>query len=493
MVAETFYPSLGFGGMMQTGHQFMARRVVAGAKPQYAWFGALVFVVAGLMALGAGAQSVPIAMEGGLSTGERFAGTVQRERDGILTLRSSGRAAATTISGHNVLDLTLRISPGLRQALQAEHQRQPWPPGAEAGSALRNGNLARHLVQRRMPWLAAQVFRLGDVELQGDELAIDMAALEDKLGQADPGEAVLELYRARRMDVPASLVRADADSPLPLRRYRLTSRAQIEAVQAQEQAWAKIMAKHAPQTHRIEAQHFVIYTSWSKSNDKALIEIYDKLYARLIDQFGLRPGENLFIGKLPVYAFWEQGDFVRFCVEAVGIPHDIAQLAGGFNSVRGDFNAVVLGPVQRPGMTKRQARQWFFELLVHESTHAFLARYLNGRPIPSWLNEGIAETIAAELVPGAYANRKMRDAHRMLAAGTGASPELMFHGSNIPLDSYYYGLAQSYTRFLIKQGKDPFVELVLRIKAGETDDDALRAVYGRSRQELMQRWQRALR
>src|SRR5204862_5952897 len=41
----------------------------------------------------------------------------------------------------------------------------------------------------------------------------------------------------------------------------------------------------------------------------------------------------------------------------------------------------------------------FAHVLVHESVHGFVHRYRSHVYLPSWANEGLAEVIAAELVP----------------------------------------------------------------------------------------------
>jgi hypothetical protein len=261
----------------------------------------------------------------------------------------------------------------------------------------------------------------------------------------------------------------------------------------QARQWAKRMKEIAPATHEVQTDHFVIYSAWPKSDDRHLVRIYEKLYDALCRQFDIPKQENIWIGKFPVYAFWEKPSFVEFCIEVCEIPPGMAENAGGFAGQRGEFRFVVLGPVLKPGMSKARARKWFYNLLVHESTHAFLSRFINSTYIVNWLNEGIAETLAARLVPNADSDRKLAYTHRVIKAGKAPDFRPMFEMQNIPLDPFYYGVAQSFTRYLISLGKKKFITLVELIKEGKDDKAAVAEAYGREFNDLLKDWYRRVR
>jgi hypothetical protein len=145
------------------------------------------------------------------------------------------------------------------------------------------------------------------------------------------------------------------------------------------------------------------------------------------------------------------------------------------------------------GMSKNDAKTWFYELLVHESTHAFLTRYINSNSLANWLNEGIAEMLAATFVPKGGTSRKLRSAHALAKRGKASQFRIMFTAKNIPLEREYYGAAQSLARFLVFKGRSKFIELVYELKRGTASEAALQKVYGMSHNDLLRSWARQAR
>ncbi len=411
-----------------------------------------------------------------LSTGQTLRGEITRDDGRVLTLSQAKPRARHEVVGRNILTMTFHVFP---DAMLKD-------PDAETKPFLAMGRFA---ADRRWPWLAEHLLLMSHVQVQSGEAAVlNMHDIERRLEEEDPQglDAVHAVYEASRLELPASLG-GEADQAPPPRRYELATVEQVEANLEQAQRWFEQAQGFAPDLHVIETDHFTIYSTWPRSDDKALVQIYQRMYAKVCEQFDVPQGEHVWIGRLPVFAFWNQDEFVRFCVEVCEIPQEMADQAGGFATARGQFDAVVLGPVVKPGMSRQRAKDWFFNLLVHESTHAFLARYISREHVPSWLNEGLAETIASELVPNTDSDFKLRHAHAAIQAGGLPDPG-MFTARNIPLDALHYGSAQSITRFLIAKDRKGYLELIRNIKAGTSDTQALQTHFGLTTQELMEQW-----
>ena len=263
----------------------------------------------------------------------------------------------------------------------------------------------------------------------------------------------------------------------------------------QAKQWGTAAKSVAKLTHLIETEHFMIYSAWSKKDDKRLRQIYEKLYSKLCSVFAVNPKENIWIGKLPVFAFWKRQDFVRFAVETAGAPPTMAARAGGFAGTRykggKPFHYVVLGEVKPDGVSKQRATTWFYELLIHETTHAFNYRYINDKRIPSWMNEGMAETMSALMIPKCSAARKLRYVTKTMSGTGNAYFESFFAAGNIPMSDGSYGLAHSLIRYLRSRGPQKLRKLYEEVKGGKTDDEALKSVYGFSRMGLASRWRKA--
>jgi hypothetical protein len=117
----------------------------------------------------------------------------------------------------------------------------------------------------------------------------------------------------------------------------------------------------------------------------------------------------------------------------------------------------------------------FAHVLVHESVHGFLHRYRSPVHIPSWANEGLAETIASELVP---------DPRRQsFVPGLARAGLQQHHGDleglfTLPhIVAWQYPVAETLTVFMIKNGKKNYVDFINGIKDGLTWKQSLEQKY----------------
>lgn len=239
---------------------------------------------------------------------------------------------------------------------------------------------------------------------------------------------------------------------------------------------------------KIETDHFLIYTTWDKRDHRALAKVCEKLYSRLCKEFDINRKHNIWSPKLPIYVFWTEREFNRFNVNCLLRPSGIR--AGGYCWSRMGVTFVVLNQVKYSQLTKAEAQQWFFELLVHETTHAFNARYLSDIKLPTWYNEGIAELMAAELVPGCRADKWWRSATRYVRDGSVDIETNFdrFRGSRLD-----YAVMQSLVRYMMFKKKKEFITFYKLLKDGMDQDDALKEAYGVTRQELVDKWLHAAR
>ena len=439
-------------------------------------------LIIALAASTASGASGDVLVKGMLSTGRTFDGKLLRDDGRRFSVKESKRTS--TFMSVNIVECTVKV--------EGEKNLDV--------SAGLGGGLPKFLLTKGHNFLAEATFlcyltRSAQPKPDG-ELTLHLWAMEqtprEKILENKQIDAVKAMYAKLRRKPPVRLGGKKTSIWRP-RRYRLPPPAIIAKVMEQADQWGAQMKKIAPKTHRVETDHFIIFSAWRKSDDAKLKGIYEKLYAGLCKQFDIPPTENIWIGKLPVFAFWDKKSYVTFSISVCGTPPTMAQQAAGFAGTRGPYQFVNLGPVMAKGISKTNAQLRFYSLLVHESTHAFLNRYINSKRIPSWLNEGIAEMISATFVPKGDAPRKLKAANTLAKKGKAASLMPMFTARNIPLAPEAYGAAQSMTRFLIFRSKSKFIQLVYRIKEGVDSDKALAEVYGLSHKKLLQTWIRSVR
>src|SRR5687768_10061477 len=120
-----------------------------------------------------------------------------------------------------------------------------------------------------------------------------------------------------------------------------------------------------------------------------------------LKMFALEKGLNIWRGKGLIFVFTQANDYRKFQV----LMHrtDPGQSAGMCHS----FNSGIV----HIAFYRQPDELTFAHVLVHESVHGFLHRYRKPSHVPSWANEGLAEVIAAELVPNPqYSNLMTRSA-----------------------------------------------------------------------------------
>lgn len=266
--------------------------------------------------------------------------------------------------------------------------------------------------------------------------------------------------------------------PKPTPKVNEAEKKKAEAHRQQAMQWyAKTRSGIVSTMHLVQTDHFLIFSSWSRSNDKALKDICEKLYDALCKQFDLPKTESIWAGRCPIYIFWEEKHYQKFTTQVDGRNQTEAS---GYNAQKGDFTYIV--------MNRCPTRTRFYEILVHEGTHAFLGRYRTNRFVARWLNEGLAEYMAATLVPESSAATKYVEATQRTVK---EDRDIQSIFQTVEMNAFDYGITQSLVRFLIARDRAAFRHLIQLIKDGKDDIVALRTAYKLSRDDLVTQWRAA--
>jgi hypothetical protein len=243
-----------------------------------------------------------------------------------------------------------------------------------------------------------------------------------------------------------------------------------------------------PTMHLVETDHFLIFSAWNWSNDAILADLCERMYAMLSQQFQVPPTEPVWIGKCPIYVFWEPSHYARFISEiddSKSLDSNMAH-ANGYHATRGHFSYIVINGVSGFGATLEQKKIEFYHVLAHEGTHAFLSRYLSSRSLPLWVEEGLADYIAATLVPESEVNRKYISASLTAARHPESVKEVVEKKKD--LTPAEYGIAQSLVRTLVGQDPVAMVRFLSLLKAGQTDEAAIEQSYHITLGDFVRLW-----
>lgn len=229
----------------------------------------------------------------------------------------------------------------------------------------------------------------------------------------------------------------------------------------------------------VETEYFMFLTDLSSAEVDGLIVYLDAMYAELCKAFGIPPTQNIWCGKCVVVAFREEADFLNF--ERVVMKNPNAKGAQGLCHGLSDGRVIFAG---------FQGSNGFPNVIVHETTHGFVFRYLSNARVPSWLNEGMSDWIGHEIVKSNRIPRRRKSAaERVRRAGTLGD---FFQAQPIQGDDY--GVASAMVEILIQRdkGTGKFKEFFDGIKLGKDPEQALKESFGLTYQELTVIYARAI-
>lgn len=259
-------------------------------------------------------------------------------------------------------------------------------------------------------------------------------------------------------------------------------------IEKQKKYLEEIKAKF-PRTVYYESEHFFYLTDAPKPIALECMKYLEAMFARLCEMFEFPKGSRVWHGKCIVCAFAFQQDFLRFEQEFFGATADKFTGASGLAHMSSDGNVLIS---LFYGNISAMAERWrFIGVLVHESTHGFMHRYRARQSLPLWLEEGIADTMPAVIVPAdRQAALKQRSGLNQMRQ-TGSVGGLMQSAG--PLEAWQYGVASGLVQFMLKQNPHGFKEFLDSIKDGKDWVEALKETYRCTPEELLFHFGRANR
>jgi hypothetical protein len=222
-----------------------------------------------------------------------------------------------------------------------------------------------------------------------------------------------------------------------------------------------------------ETKYFLFYSDLPPVQAANWAGLLDRMYAKLAEMFAVPKGVNIWRGKALVFVFTKADDYRRYEREAMNTdPGSSAGMCHSFS------NGIV-----KIAFYRQPEELEFAHVLVHESVHGFIHRYRTPVPVPSWANEGLAETIATDLVP----QRGRRDGVKAMAR-----EGLQVHKSQMGdffteqhIVSWQYPVAEMLCTFMIQASSKNYVEFIKGIKDGMDAQEALESKFKAAKDRLV--------
>ena len=225
----------------------------------------------------------------------------------------------------------------------------------------------------------------------------------------------------------------------------------------------------------IDTEFFTVFTDITPEEVNGYLENLDAMYRELCGAFGVSVQKNVWCGKCVVVIFQKRENYMLYEAQVMGVKNP-AMLSGsaGLCHMFGNGEVKFAGFLGDSG-------NFFGSVLIHETTHGFIHRYLSSASVDSWLNEGMADWVAdAIMKDGRITKRQKQSAQAVKAAGGWGD---FLEAKNISFE--HYGTASTLVDILLDRNKDgQFRQFVREIKEGKPIEASLKDTFGLTFKDL---------
>jgi hypothetical protein len=281
-------------------------------------------------------------------------------------------------------------------------------------------------------------------------------------------QAKLHVAAAARVD-PSSRLKGDAilrsgAGAAPTKYQKTTAEEDAKAIEAAKAVAAETGRVLKVKLEEVQTPHFIIFTDWDPREYNFLNTNCEAAYGAVAKTFDIPVLQNVFVGKLPVYMFKTHDEFKEYAktIDQSPVPETWQGYYRGASD--GCGHMVMWKPAVKQG-TDVAERNWA-RTLTHEFSHAFMGRYRSNRPVPRWLNEGLAEVVAMRQFP-----RPVYDYVNSLATND-FDFKALFNDKAIP-GGEMYPVMQTMVEYLIHVNRAEFYRYLNDVKDGMNPDEAL--------------------
>jgi hypothetical protein len=217
-----------------------------------------------------------------------------------------------------------------------------------------------------------------------------------------------------------------------------------------------------------ETKYFLFYTDIPAQQVEFFVGCLDEMYDKLCGMFGVTGGKNIWWGKAVVVAFLNESSYHAFEQTFMRNPNSqgSAGLHHGFSNGR-----VVIA------IFRGDNPHDFAHTLVHETTHGFIHRQKSNVHIVSWVNEGVAEWVAHQVVPQCR-QIPLKEAAALMQLKQTGSLGGNFFAENKNIDAWQYGVAYQVTKLMIGVAPMRYGLFIDGIKEGKSVEESLKETYG---------------
>jgi hypothetical protein len=340
----------------------------------------------------------------------------------------------------------------------------------------------------------------GELQLRRDDEAADRSGETAFLRAGNLGsgtEALIEAARARVKEHERA--RAEADRQRATEQLReglpegvawtaapwphLTDLEQAAAVATmQEQSEALLQRAGFPDARPIETEYFLVYSDLPDAETRGLVRYLDRMYLDVAQLLGL----PVTSGK-PLNLFWGKASII-ICAD-----EDQFRLieAQAFNQMtpRGVLGLChCMGPRVFVNTFRDPDEQKFSSVLVHETVHGIMHRFITPARLPTWANEGFAEIVANATVRNSPVDQTRRPQGLDYIRNAGSIDQVMamnYEDGTWPGENAVgYAVGYLLCDLMLDRNRQGFADWIKAVKAGKDWREAMAAQYGASAEKV---------
>lgn len=300
-------------------------------------------------------------------------------------------------------------------------------------------------------------------------------------------------------DLPPGLVMPKFDAKTEIYEFLKPSKEQQKLwVQYHKKKAEEAIEKSSLKLVTLETDHYLIYTNWPVGDHKFLKDSLEGLFKILAKQFDIDDPAKHFLGKMPVYCVETKSDFQKLSRNAFDYPVRGSVLGYCQSNRWGMVKLVLYRTESYRG--KSSLVRWG-EVMSHEGTHAFLARYRSNRHVTGWMNEGLAEYMSCLLMAPKPGDRRVasdksdmmaesiRHAQWMAREYKSSLRDPLFDNPGSPPGDFY-PIAWSLTKMLVEQNPKAYVQMIKDVKDGMDPEKALQKNFNCDYDKLEAIWRK---
>ena len=231
--------------------------------------------------------------------------------------------------------------------------------------------------------------------------------------------------------------------------------------------------------HLYETRNFLFLSDLPPPAANLYTSCLDEMHDQLCKAFAVKDRDRVWLGgKVPVIAF-AHGEY--------------------FAAFEEEFFKNRVDPRRRQGLAHQESTgqvvvschcgndpYYFAAVLVHETTHGFVHRYKSAQLVPNWLNEGMAEWVAMNVVLKDQGVKRKVKAALLTMRQTGTLGGDFFTAEHIAPGQY--GIATAMVDYLLRSNPKGFRAMIDNIKLGESWQSALKKSYRVTPEQLTQQF-----